>query len=65
MSKIKLRQLKDGDTIILDGGFTCKRAGRVKVEEDDYGLFFTCSDGHHYLVGQYDEKGYLIGITKS
>ncbi len=60
---MKLDDLKAGDTITLDGGFTCIPAGLVVVEEDKDGKFFKCHEGKHYLDGQEDEAGHLVGIS--
>lgn len=60
---MKLSQVKMGDTIVADGGFTCMKAGPHKVEGDADGLFVPCSDGKHYLAGQEDEPcADLIGL---
>lgn len=61
----KLSELKAGDSIELDGGFTCATAGRTKVQEDDGGLYFACGDGHHYLSGQADDGVHCVGVYKA
>lgn len=67
----KLNELKAGDRIELDAGFTCHEAGIAEVLEDKHGLYFKC-DGNddpeygeqdrHYLHGQADDGVHLIGI---
>lgn len=63
---MKLSDVKVGDTIIADGGFTCMAPGLKVVAEDDGGLFVSCDDGHHYLEGQlaFDGSGALVGFLK-
>lgn len=63
---MKLDEVKEGDTIIADGGFTCMKAGPRKVLSDEHGLFVECAEGKHYLDGQEDEEGAdLVGLTKA
>lgn len=61
---MKLSDIKAGDTIIIDGGFTCAPAGPVQVYNHMGDLCFACSSGHHNLDGQENENGELIGISK-
>ena len=67
MTTIHISQLKEGDQLIADGGFTCIPAGqRVVVKADEAGLLYVpCSEGAHYLCGQLTDEGLLIGLTKS
>ncbi len=58
----KLAELKAEDTITLDGGFTCLEAGDHTVLVNDTGPYIRCSDGLHYLDGQEDMNGELIGV---
>jgi hypothetical protein len=58
----KLSELKAGDTIELDGGFSCHPAGKVLVESCYGYLYFRCSRNKHFLSGQLDESGNLVGI---
>ena len=68
----KLSELKVGDQIELDSGFTCHPPGVVVVKGDDRGLFFDCAgdrdppyglfDERHYLDGQADDGEHLIGV---
>lgn len=60
---MKLEDLKAGDTITLDAGFTCALPRSVIVEKDMGGKFFKCDDGKHYLDGQEDETGHLVGVS--
>lgn len=59
----KLSDLKAGDTITLDNGFTCLDAGDHTVLIDDNGPCIPCSDGLHYLDGQEDMQGNLVGVV--
>lgn len=55
-----------GDRIIADGGFTCLTEGDIReVKTDEHGgeMFIECSEGRHYLDGQYDGKGNYIGLS--
>lgn len=60
---LKLCDIKEGDVIKLDAGFTCVDAGKAKVKKDDDGLYFACRNIKHYLDGQEDDEGNLVGIT--
>lgn len=57
----KLSELKHGDTVELDKGFTCNRAGRKLVFVDAAGKYVTCDKGKHYLEGQGED---CIGVYK-
>jgi hypothetical protein len=76
---MKLTDLKAGDIVHVDDGFPCMDEGHKTVYEDDHGLYVECRGGeedddgnpivlespeHHYLEGQEDEDGELIGVTK-
>lgn len=58
----KLNELKVGDVIELDDGFDCKEMGTCRVCKDEQGLYFICSEGHHYLDGQADNGNDLVGV---
>lgn len=71
---MELAELKSGDIIVADGGFTCIDEGRECVVRDDgdgdlyvdcCGPEDTCSDyfDQHALIGQEDEEGNLIGFS--
>ena len=58
----KIEDLKPGDTVELHG-FSCAQ-GSVTIKESVWGdLYFDCADGKHYIDGQLDANGYLVGIT--
>lgn len=63
----RLSELKAGDKVSLDRGFSC-RAGKssvVEVKADENGsLYFDCNDGKHYLSGQVGKYDHLIGVYK-
>lgn len=61
----KLSEIKAGELIELDSGFTCARAGQIQVYARASGeLFFYCEDGTHLLLGQADDGEHLVGIYK-
>ena len=62
---IKLSDLKPGDIIIADGGFTCMHSGPKTVQIDELGLYVSCFDNgeRHYLDGQVSSNGELVGFT--
>ena len=67
MAKVKFSEVKAGDFIKADGGFTCLDAGEVcKVYADD-GLqsnpHVPCREGKHFLCGQIGTDGVLVGFT--
>lgn len=65
---LKLDNAKAGMVVELDDGFTCHAAGKVTLEEDETGIYFTCKENHHveenhhYIDGQADDGVYCIGI---
>jgi hypothetical protein len=63
---VKLRDVRPGDKLIADHGFTCIRTGAlVDVAADDKGaLYVPCKRGRHYLDGQVDgPEGNLLGLS--
>lgn len=61
---MKLSDLKPGDTVQVDDGFTCMIASLRVVQDDKHGgLYVPCNDGNHLLDGQRREDGELVGIT--
>lgn len=60
----KLSQLKAGDKVELDTGFTCHEAGVVHLEQHqpEGPLFFKCADGWHNIEGQADDGEHCVGI---
>jgi hypothetical protein len=61
---MKLSELKAGDVLIADDGFTCLRAGPHTVEASENGLFIKCDVGRHFLTAQEDrETGELVGFS--
>jgi hypothetical protein len=63
---LKLVDVKAGDILIADGGFTCMRDASEHVVRGDTeeSLFIDCDAGEHRLVGQLDDAGNLVGLTK-
>lgn len=59
----KLKDLKAGDALIADGGFTCMEKGKeYVVKEATTGLFVECEEGEHYLIGQRNHAGECVGF---
>lgn len=60
----KLSQLKAGDWIKADDGFTCIKHGAIlQVRCDSDGdLFVPCRSGGHSLSGQADDGEHIIGF---
>lgn len=59
----KLSELKAGDWIELDSGFTCHGPGKVQLWLDKDGdLAFSCSQVTHAIFGQADDGEHCIGI---
>jgi hypothetical protein len=64
----KLSEIKPGDMLITDGGFTCiGNLEQREVQKDDEGrLFISCADGRHYLGRRSELSGddTLVGLSK-
>jgi hypothetical protein len=61
----KLADLKPGDVLRADGGFTCLSDGAVReVMKDDDGLYVQCSEGKHHLDGQEGANGECVGLWR-
>lgn len=63
--KTKITEVKAGDVLVADAGFTCVEAGEVIVKSDDDGLYFECACGRHGLDGQldFDDQQTLVGLA--
>lgn len=60
----KVSEIKAGDYIKVDGGFTCiKEGSKRKVCTNHKELCFRCSGGWHYLKAQITRNIY-VGIYK-
>ena len=62
MTWLKLNEARKGQIVKLDNGFTCHRAGRVILQKDGNGIFFSCKEGKHYIDGQADDGIHCVGI---
>lgn len=65
----KYENLKVGDVLQADDGFTCLEEGAkvvVAYSREDDGFYVPCSCGRHYLMGQVDDtrSGEVVGLTK-
>jgi hypothetical protein len=62
-SSVKMADIQVGGRIVIDGGFTCQDSKEMEVKADSKGdLYFECDHGKHYLDGQEDEHGNLVGV---
>ena len=63
----KLSELKAGDVVELDSGFTCASAGFRTLKETKDGLAFDCAEGEaaHAIAGQADDGEHCIGIYRA
>lgn len=60
---VRMSQVRGGDTVTVDGGFTCMPAhSKHEVREDSSGLFVFCEEGKHFLDGQADDGEHIIGF---
>lgn len=57
-----IKEIKAGDIVEADAGFTCLSQGRHLVQSSDSGLFISCSNGKHFIDGQVDDDGTVIGL---
>ena len=62
----KLLELKPGDEIDLDSGFTCA-SGRKTVKATQYGLAFDCAEGEsaHVISGHADDGEHCVGVYRA
>lgn len=68
---VKLADVKPGDRLVADAGFTCIKAGAVvEVGETRSGndwlgadLYVPCSHGKHFLDGQTNDAGHCVGLS--
>lgn len=60
----RLSQLKPGDKVRTDGGFTCGMNNKtLEVKQDGSGnLYVDCDEGQHNLDGQADDGDHLVGM---
>jgi hypothetical protein len=62
--------VKAGDVLEVDAGFSCITKGtRLRVErvgngDSFFDLYVPCSHGKHYLSGQQNPEGELVGFIK-
>ena len=55
MGYAKMFAIRAGDILVTYAGFACIPADTlVRIERDETGLYFRCSDGKHYLESQRD-----------
>jgi len=68
MADLKADKVREHDILMNDGGFTCldkDEESRVYLDHDFLGfegMYVNCSQGKHYLCGQLDDEGYVVGF---
>ena len=65
MELVKMKDIKPGDKLFCDNGFSClapRTICEVKKNENGF-LFIECNFGMHFLDGQLNEDGSLEGLT--
>lgn len=61
---LDIKNVKEGDIVILDNHFDCINAGPVTITNiEREGLGFKCPLGFHFLEDHVDDEGNLIGMT--
>ena len=62
MDYANFNEVKEGDKLVADGGFTCLKQGQVGtvVRTGTGDLAIPCDNGHHTLDGQVDDEGAVI-----
>lgn len=58
----KLSEVKEGQQIELDDGFTCARPGPSELILGKHGLYFLCNECEHYISGQADDGEHCVGV---
>jgi hypothetical protein len=61
----ELSELRPGDVVQVDGGFSCIKDGEKRTVNDDGELWIACKDGRHYLSGQVDDGTACIGVYRA
>lgn len=62
-SYAKLSEVKAGDILETDEGFTCVPKGtHLVMKHPQLGYFINCTKGQHYIDGQADDGETLIGM---
>lgn len=65
---MKLSEIKPGDILTADGGFTCLKEGETRIVKTDTKtgeLYIQCSATRHYLDGQVDDQDNIVGLSKA
>ncbi len=63
---VPFADVKLGDHLVADSGFTCIKDGEVVEvlqDKDNMELYVTCAVGRHFLKGQEDAHGMLVGFS--
>lgn len=63
---VALKHLQAGARLKADSGFTCIKGGKIVqvARADDGNLYVPCSHGRHYLDGQTNKHGVVVGMTR-
>jgi hypothetical protein len=61
----KLSEIKSGDVLTIDSGFTCMAQGERKLVEIIAGeCYVRCNHGMHYLNDSADDGEHLVGFYR-
>ena len=65
-NSLLMSEIKPGDKLIADAGFTCLSEDEVvEVKADAKGeLYIPCEEGEHYLDGQATGDGICVGFKR-
>jgi hypothetical protein len=64
MAYSKIFAIQEGDYMVTFHGFLCIPGNTiVAIKRDEAGLYFSCSEGKHYLRRQVDADGNCLGLT--
>lgn len=66
MAKLSFMDVRIGDTLRAEAGFTCLAEGQEVVVQGSWeGVWVECSEGEHFLRHNTDAHMDLIGFTMS
>lgn len=60
----KFSYVRVGTKLRADSGFDCIEPDTILTVANNDGLYVPCSCGMHFLFGQPDDDGFLIGFSE-